>query len=307
MESEMEIIKRAGLDLLKGLLAAAAAFAGLIIGGMITTLIGLPAVGMPPQVDMNTILPRLFLTQIVIAIVLGECFQGLYPRYWQRLLSIWLCNYLLYYLLNTLDGMLFSPLPHMSTGIVANIFPALFMAAVIAILWKPGTADSPEHGKVRAYFTARKPADWAWRLALAWLAYPPIYYLMGRAVGPFVQHYYEDPSLNLGLTMPPSVEVLMAMQVLRGALFLLAVLPIILAWRGSQRGLWLWVGTVIFIQIAGLIILQAYWLPVGLRFPHSLELLADSFLQAGVYALLLCFPTKLAERTVPSQAVMVSH
>ena len=231
----------------------------------------------------------------MIAILLGECFQGLNQRYWQRLLSIWLCNYLLYYLLNVLDGLLFSPLPNMGTGIVSDIFPALFMAAVIAVLWKPRNVESPNIGKVRAYFAARKPANWAWRLALAWLAYPPIYYLMGRAVAPFVQHYYEDPSLNLGLTMPPSVGVLLAMQVLRGALFLIAVLPIIVAWRGSQKGLWLWAGTVIFLQIAGQAILQAYWLPAGLRIPHSLELLADSLLQAGLYALLLCFPSKQVE------------
>ena len=291
----MKMVKRAGIDLLKGVIAAAAAFAGLIIGGMITTIIGLPSAGVPPQVDISTLMPRLILTQIIIAIVLGECFRGLYTRYWQRLLSIWLCNYLLYYLLNMLDGLLFSPLPNMSTGMISSILPALFMAAVIALLWRPGTADSPDDGKVRAYLTARKPAEWAWRLILAWLVFPPIYYLMGRAVGPFVQHYYEDPSLNLGLTMPPSIEVLMGMQVLRGALFLVAVLPIIMAWRGSQKGLWLWVGAVIFIQIAGQAILQAYWLPAGLRIPHSLELLADSFLQAGLYALLLCFPLKQAE------------
>jgi hypothetical protein len=291
----MKMIKRAGFDLLKGLIAAAAAFAGLIIGGMITTIIGLPSTGVPPQVDMNALMPRLFLTQVIIAILLGECFRGLYPRYWQRLLSIWLCNYLLYYLLNQLDGLLFSPLPHMGTGMLSSILPALCMAAVVAWLWRPGPAESRVDGKVRAYFASRKTADWAWRLALSWLVFPPIYYLMGRAVGPFVQRYYEDPSLNLGLTMPPSVEVLMVMQVLRGALFLLAVLPIMIAWRGSQKGLWLWVGTVIFIQIAGQALLQAYWLPAGLRIPHSLELLADSFLQAGLYALLLCFPSKQVE------------
>ena len=180
----------------------------------------------------------------------------------------------------------------MSTSIVANVFPALFLAAVAAWLWKPGAVDSPEKDTIRDYFAVRKTGEWTWRLALAWQAYPPIYYLMGRVVSPFVGHYYEDSSLNLGLTLPPSLGVLMAMQVLRGALFLLAALPIIVAWRGSRRGLWLWVGAVIFIQIAGLVILQAYWLPAGLRLPHSLELLADSFLQAGLYALLLCFPSK---------------
>jgi hypothetical protein len=292
MEAKVKMIKRVGIDLLYGAIASVVAFVGLVAGGIITAIIGLPKTGLPAQVNMVILLPWLFLTQIMIAILLGECFQKLNQCYWQRLLSIWLCNYFLYYLLNALDGLLFSPLPNMGTGIVSDIFPALFMAAVIAALWKPGKVESPNIGKVRAYFDARKPANWAWRLALAWLAYPFIYYLMGRAVAPFVQHYYEDPSLNLGLTLPPSMGVLLAMQVLRGALFLMAVLAIIISWRGSQIGLWLWVSAVIFLQIAGQAILQAYWLPAGLRIPHSLELLADSLLQAGLYALLLCFPTK---------------
>ena len=302
----MKIIKRAGLDLLKGIVAAAASFAGLILGGMVTSLLGLPTTGLPPQVSMNLIMPRMFLTLVVLSILLGECFQRLYPRYWQRLLSIWLCNYLLYYLLNILDGLLFSPIPHLGTGTVANIFPALSMAAVIAWLWKPSKDESVESGKVSMYFAARKPLDWSWRLGLAWLVYPPIYYLMGRAVFPFTHQYYEDPSLGLGLTMPPSVEVLLGMQVLRGALFLLAVLPIVFAWRGSQRGLWLWTGSVIFIQIAAQIIFQAYWLPAALRFPHCLELLADSFLQAGIYTLLLSFPLRVAEKSIADQEIIVS-
>jgi hypothetical protein len=289
----MKMIKRAGFDLLKGITATVASFAGLILGGMVTSLLGLPTTGMPPQVEMNLLMPRMVLTLVVLAIVLGECFQKLYRPYWQRMLSIWLCNYLLYYLLNILDALFFSPVPNLSTGIVANVFPALFMAVVVAWLWKPDKAGPPENHPLQVYFAARRPVEWTWRLVVAWLVYPPIYYLMGRVVQPFVQPYYEDPSLGLGLAMPPSVEALLAMQVLRGALFLIAVLPIIFAWRGSQRGLWLWVGAVIFIQIAAQVIFQAYWLPVELRFPHSLELLADSFLQAGVYALLLCFPVKL--------------
>jgi hypothetical protein len=204
-----------------------------------------------------------------------------------------LCNYLLYYLLNTLDGFLFSPVPHLSTGIVANIFPALSMAALSALLWREKNIVSPDADRVRAYIAARRPIDWVWRLALAWLVYPPIYYVIGLAVSPLVKHYYEDPSLNLGLTLPPSVEILLAMQVLRGVLFLAAVLPIIVVWRGSQRGLLFWLISIIFVQIAGQVILQAYWLPMGLRIPHMGELIVDSSLQASIYVLLLGLQSKL--------------
>jgi len=283
------LVKRVLVDLGKGCLASLASILGLILGGMVTGLLRLPAPTMPPGIDANTILPLMFLSGILISILLGECFQRLYRSYWRRLLTIWLCNYLLYYLLNTLDAMLFfAPGANMSTSILLNLFPALFASAVIALVWRPGRVGLAGVTTL-ASFPARKTGTWAWRLFLAWLVFPPIYYAVGRVAGLFTQHYYEVPSLNLGLTLPP-IQTLLAMQVLRGALFLLAVLPIIRAWKGSRTVLWYWVGAVIFIQIAATLIFQAYWYPLGLRIPHAVELFVDSFAQAYLYVLLLFVP-----------------
>jgi hypothetical protein len=138
------------------------------------------------------------------------------------------------------------------------------------------------------FFSGYQRSGWAWRLLVAWLIYPPIYYLIGRIAALFTLHYYQDLSLNLGLTLP-NVSTLLLMQVLRGVLFLLAVAPILGSWRGGRTGLWLWLGLVIFVQIANQIIVQAYWFPLGLRVPHTIELLVDSFVQAGFYVWLL-FP-----------------
>jgi hypothetical protein len=120
-----------------------------------------------------------------------------------------------------------------------------------------------------------------------------MYLLMGRIVAPFVLPFYQDPSLGLGLTLP-STGVLLAMQVLRGALFLAAVLPMIALSRGSRVGLWLRVGTIVFVQIAIGTVIEGYWLPLALRIPHGLELLADSFIQSGLYVWLLAAPSPVA-------------
>jgi hypothetical protein len=276
-------------DILKGATAALASIIGLVFGGIFTNLIGLPAPVMPAQVNLNTILPLMFLSGILIAIVLGELFRKLDFKYWQRLLATWLCTYLVYFLLNTLDGMLYSPVINMSTGIVSNLFPSLFMSAVIAWLWRSTSAGPLTSSYVVKYLSNRKAGDWVWRVALAWMIYPPIYYLMGRVTGLFTQHFYEDPALNLGLTVPTLASML-AMQVLRGALFLLAVAPMLLCWRGSRMSLWLWLGAAIFIQIAAQPILQGYWYPIEMRIPHALELLVDSFAQTYVFTLLLFIP-----------------
>ena len=287
----IQFLKRAGINVLKGMGVALASLVGLVIGGIITGALDMPAPVMPTNVNLATLMPLMLLSEILIAIVLGECFQRLYQKFWQRLLFLWLCNYLLYYLLNTLDALFFTTMTNLGTGLVSNLFPALFASAMIALLWKPGSSSLTDSRNMVDYFSARKPSDWTWRFVLAWLIFPPIYYLAGRVVALFTLRYYTDPSLNTGLTLNFTIESLLAMQVLRGALFLVAVLPIIIAYRGTRTKLWLWLGSVIFTQIAIQTILQAYWLPLlAVRIPHGIELLVDSFAQAYLYALLLYAP-----------------
>lgn len=297
----IQLFKRGIADILKGAVAAIIAFIGLMLGGMVTKALNLPEVVMPAyMMDLSKLMPLLFLSEVVIAIVLGECFQRLYQSYWQRLLALWLCNYVLYYLLNTLDAFLFTTYANLGTNIVASLFPALFAAAVIALLWSPKPGSVAKGHSLQAYFSARKPRDWAWRLVAAWLVFPPIYYLAGRGAAAFTLSYYQDPSHSIGLALNFTAQSLLAMEVLRGALFLLAVLPIIAAWRGSRVGLWLQVGLVIFVQIAIQTIVQAYWMPfLEVRVPHGIEMLVDSFAQACAYAWLL-LPAAIA---APAQSM----
>jgi hypothetical protein len=282
----IEILKRIGADLLKGVMAALASFLGLLVGGVAAGILHLPSPTIPANVSMAILMPLMIISEISIAIVLGECFQGLNWSLWPRLIAIGICHYLLYYVLNLLDGLLFTPMPNMSTGFFTDLFPAFFAAAVIAWSWSPKRETISASQIVGTYFSGWKSSKWAGRLFIAWLIYPPIYYLIGLLAAIFTLHYYQDPNSNLGLTLP-AVSTLLLMQVLRGALFLLAVAPILCCWRGGRTGLWLWVGSVIFVQIANQIVVQAYWLPLGLRIPHTIELLADSFLQAGCYVWLL--------------------
>jgi len=282
----LKILKWMALDVLKGIAAGIIALVGLVAGGMLTGLVGLPAVVVPSYIDMNLVLPLTLVSYVIMAILLGECFRRLFAAYWPRALAVFLCHYILYYLLNLLDGLLYSPFPNMTTGLFTDLFPALFAALLVALLWQPQAGKVPALSLGDLLHRVSKVDGIAWRLALAWLCYPPLYYLMGLVVAPFTKSYYADPSHALGLALP-SVPAIWAMQVLRGALFLLAVLPLLLSWRGSRRGLWLWMGTLIFAQIAIQVILQATWLPAAVRIPHSLELLADSFVQAFLYSRIL--------------------
>jgi hypothetical protein len=89
----------------------------------------------------------------------------------------------------------------------------------------------------------------------------------------------------------------MAMQLLRGALFLMAVVSILFPWRRSHRGL----GDDLHPGYRARLPADLSGLPAGLRIPHNLEWLADSLLQAGVCALLLCYPLKMSGNLAPDK------
>ncbi len=298
----VSIIIRVIVDLLKGSAAALAGMVGLVLGGMIAQVLGLPMPTTPAYMNQAILLPLMFLSLIPVAIVLGECYQLLPFNTWQRFTALFVNHYILYFLANQLDAYLYSPMPNMSTTHFTSLFQALLLALVIALLWRPEAGAATERWsglvhKVRTF------GGFGWRFMVAWLCYPPIYYLIGLLVAPFTKIYYEDPSHQLGLFLPP-VWAILLMQIPRGLLFLLAVLPMLLLWKGSRQAIWWWTGTIIFLQIASAVAFQAYWLPPIVRIPHSMELFTDSFLQAALYVALLGQARKKTNDFVASRRLL---
>ena len=69
--------------------------------------------------------------------------------------------------------------------------------------------------------------------ALAWLAFPPIYFVFGLCVAPFVVPYYASGVPGF---MIPSLGTIAATQLVRSALFLAASVPLVRLWRGGRSG-----------------------------------------------------------------------
>ncbi len=294
------IVLRAVLDLLKGGIAAIAGTIGMVLGSMIAKVVGFPMPAPPAYVDSTRLLPLMLLCNIPLAIVLGECYRKLPFKYWQRVAALFLSNYILYSLVNMLDAFLYSPMPNLATNLFIYLFPALLTSFIVAFLWRSATTGLPAIGWRNLLANGN-----LWRFAAAWLCYVPIYYLIGLLVVPFTKSYYTDPSHSLGLVLPQLWAILL-MQIPRGLLFLLAVLPLLRYWPGSRVALWLWTGSIIFIQVANAAIFQSYWLPPIVRIPHGLELLTDSFLQAALYVLLLV-PANQAARKPAAFRQLQTH
>ena len=131
---------------------------------------------------------------------------------------------------------------------------------------------------------------------VACLAWPAIYLSGGMMVAPIVMPYYTAGVAALRI---PPMSTLVAVQLVRSAVFLAATLPLIALWTGTRRGLWLTLGLA-HTAVVGLFGLAgATFMPWVLRITHSLEIAADSFVYTGLLVLLFAAPKSRAAVAAP--------
>jgi hypothetical protein len=165
-------------------------------------------------------------------------------------------------------------------GYVAALaaLPALLCTALLATVRPSGATPSglvdqpPAHGL-------------AWRLALAWLAFPAAYLTFGAIVSPLVIQSY---SAEGGMLVLPPMRVIIGVQAIRSVFFLLPTLAVVERWTGSRLGLWLALGWAhwMLVGLFGLVMPNDFMTPT-LRLVHSLEIGADSFAYTGIVVALL--------------------
>jgi hypothetical protein len=149
-----------------------------------------------------------------------------------------------------------------------------------------------------AGFPPRSWLAWTGRGAMAWLAWPVIYFVFGLCVAPIVIPYYTHGGL-LGLNIPP-LSTIVAVQLVRSLLFLASSLPLIALWKGSRPGLWLALGLAhaVAVGLFGMVSWTAA--PAVLRATHSVEITCDSFAYAGLLVLLFTAPAAVKASTEPA-------
>jgi hypothetical protein len=102
----------------------------------------------------------------------------------------------------------------------------------------------------------------------------PIYFVFGLMVLPFTGEYSQQNMFGL---VAPTIQQFLPILFIRSVLFFLVCLPIFVVWRGSARSLFWQLGLPPFMLVGFNIMLIAAWLPLYVRFPHTLEILADEF------------------------------
>lgn len=170
------------------------------------------------------------------------------------------------------------------TTLVMQLVAILLCATVVAALIRPEEPGVSLRSRLEVFFGQHPPQRWPWILLLSLLAFPFAYVVFGLLVEPFVIEFYEQQVASLAT---PGWGEIMPILLLRSLLFLLASLPVLIFWQKSRLQLLITLGSALFFLVGGLYMLQSYWFPVIMRVAHSLEILADSFVYAGVLVLLL--------------------
>lgn len=258
------------------LLAAVAYVIGSVLTGIIAPVLHLSSFRVAENIAPEKLFLALVLSSPLLAIGVAPLAAGLRGSFMKRFAAIAALLYVAIGLNTAIEAKKFTTLIAGSAFGVSlqSLLPCLFAAAVLATIHTEPSA-SPA--------MLRFDGAWTWRLPVAWLSFPVIYWVFGMCVAPFVIKYYDAGALGLRIPAPSTI---LLTQLLRSALFLAASLPAIWLWRKSRRQFILAMGlahafAVGIFQLAG-----ATFLPVVLRVAHSIEITADSFAYAAVLGLL---------------------
>ena len=275
----MKLIKFFGIAVLGGL----AFFAGTIVGGMVAPMLGLSLPPMPSGVSNNQLMLFTLLTSIILAGALGFVSLHLSGGFLSRWLVLFFLTWIAYGVNSFLEAAIFTTMSGPAV-VVMYLFSSLFCTAVVAAFLHPQEQGENFIARTKSFFTGRTPIEWTWRLLLSYLAFPFAYILFGLMVKPFTYEFYVQQQLGL---MAPGWGQIIPVLALRSLLFLLVILPVLIAWKSSRNSLFLTLGFVLFLLVGGLSLLQAIWYPPIIRIAHGLEILADSFVHAGIVVYLL--------------------
>lgn len=285
-------IRMAGIFVGKIVVATLAFILGMIGGGIlagaVATNTGWPTPTLPPGMDANATMLTLLATSPLLVLTLYLLGRQLAGGWLIRTSLLALLAWVAYTLNNVIEAIFFSSYVTAPWYSLVSFTPAVLLcAAATAWLWPSQPQGEAFLPHWRAHFQQRPAHAWRWRLAVAAVSFMPIYYGFGLLVVPFVGDFYQQGDFGLAV---PSLPTLLVVLLVRSLLFFAACLPVIVAWRGSKLRLWLNLGFALFVMVGLLYMLAGNWLPVPMRVIHSLEILADSVVHAGVLVWLLAPP-----------------
>lgn len=199
---------------------------------------------------------------------------------------LWLNFFMVGSFSNMIEGYFFTEVFESGTMFIMGVLVVLFFSGVQASL----ASLLLERGerKLRTclveYFAEADAFRWFKRVAMGTLSYFPIYFFFGMLVFPFVEPYYSDPSM--GLVVPP-FTVIIPVEVLRGLLYVVTLLPMAASLGSNRRNNALAFAGMLFIVGAFIPLLGDQGLPSQIIPYHLAEIFSDSVVYGYVLARVL--------------------
>ena len=257
---------------------------GTVLGGMLVTMLGMQVPTMPEGMDPQSAMLFMLLESPLLALVLALLARHLAGGFWSRSLMLffitWICNSV-----NTqIEAAAFAG---MADGfwftVLTFLMPALLTSMAVAWLFPPMTGSKFAEA-FKSFFSRYSFGGWIWRFTLGLVIFMPVYYFFGLLVIPFTRSYYEQGMFGLEL---PSLETVLTVLFIRGVLFFIACLPVLIAWQSLRMNLFWRLGLALFYLVGFQSLLIANWMPWALRLPHMIEIFFDEFAYAGLLVWLM--------------------
>lgn len=263
----------------KLIIGALAYVVGIMLGGLLTGVLALQAPTLPPEMDTNAAMVSMFAASPLLVLTLYFMGCELAGGWFVRSMVLALFTWIAYLLNNVIEAMIFSNFVTAPWFNLVTFTPAVLLCAGMTAWLFPSQQRGITFIRTwQTHFRQCTPSPWLWRLLIAALIFMPIYYLFGLMVVPFVGEYYRQGEFGFAM---PTLTTLLSVLLVRSVLFLIACLPVVIAWRGASRTLWLSLGFALFVCVGLLNLLAANWIPVWVRALHLSEILADSLVYAG--------------------------
>ncbi len=276
---------------------------GSIAGSIVATHLGLQQPPMPEGVDSAFAFLLLMLESPLMMFALALVARGLGGELPPRALALsffmWVAYTLntavetLAFTTTTVSGALFTT--------VSFLVPSLLCGLMVVRLFPSGEHPESLSTLAKRFFSRRTAVSWLWRIGLAAVIFVPIYILFGSIVAPLTAEYFQQNMFGL---RQPGQSLMLLVLLVRSLLFLSACLPIVVLWQRSSRELFLTLGFALFILVGFLYMLGAYYMPLEIRVPHTLEILVGSFAYAGMLVMLLASDRGHLQQKFKARAIL---
>ncbi len=263
--------------------AAVWAISAMLTGGLMAAF-GLEMEEFAAQVPPRTLFGLQALAALGLAAAIAPLAMRLQGSFTARWLALFGFIWVAVGVCNGIETEVFTTLGKWHTTTLAMLVPSLVFTAAMAGLFAGGGGADPA---TAAGLGGRGIGSWLWRAPLALLSFPLAYYVFGMllmAVCPYLMEYY---TRGVAWLRMPDPALLPLVQLGRSVLFVLSTLPILALWRGRRGMLMLQLGLASWVVVGAFGMIQAAWMPLALRIPHTLEILADSMAWAWMIVGLL--------------------